>query len=34
VVEFLFNRVLQTCSIGQIVSFAAVFNRDVHLGPP
>ena len=34
VVEFVFDRALQTCSIGQVVSFAAVFNRDVHLGPP
>ena len=34
VVEFVFDRALQTCSIGQVVSFAAVFNRDVHAGPP
>ena len=34
VVEFVFDRALQTCSIGQVVSFAAVFNRDVHVGPP
>ena len=34
VVEFVFDCALQTCSIRQIVSFAAVFNRDVHLGPP
>ena len=34
VVEFIFDCALQTCSIGQVVSFAAVFNRDVHLGPP
>ena len=34
VVEFVFDRALQTCSIGQVVSFTAVFNRDVHAGPP
>ena len=27
---FFLNRILQTCSIGQVVSFNAVFNRDIH----